>query len=122
MKLFFITITILVFVTSCTNNEYSFNDVYFKDDQRRAFNKKDNSPITGVVTQKNKIGKKIMEWPYKNGVLDGFVRIWSDSTLEYECFYKNGLEDGIWKCWRYKENLSFEESFKMGKKDGTWKG
>lgn len=128
MKFFLILISIIFTVCSCTNNEnskheYSFeNDVYFQDDYRRAFNKIDNSPINGVVTQKNKNGKKIIEWPYHNGVLDGYARIWSDSILEFESFYKEGIENGIWRGWWDKENLSYEESYKNGKNDGVWKG
>ena len=129
MKFFLILISIIFTVCSCTNNEnsndeYSFfkDDVYFQDDYKRAFNKIDNSPINGVVTHKNKNGKKIIELPYHNGVLDGYVRNWSDSFLEFESFYKEGIENGIWRGWWDKEYLSYEQSYKNGKNDGVWKG
>jgi antitoxin component YwqK of YwqJK toxin-antitoxin module len=123
----FVTILLVFAVCSCNNNEsskneFSFEEVYFQDDQRRAFNKIDNSPITGSVIQKNKNGKKIIEWPYKNGVLDGYIRIWSDSILEFEFYYIDGIENGKWRAWYDKENLSYEQSYKNGINDGVWKG
>ena len=120
-QLVFVLLILVIF--SCKNkNEFSFEEVYFQDDQRRAFIKIDNSPINGSVIQKNKNGKKIIELPYNKGVLDGYVRIWSDSILEFEFYYIDGIENGKWRAWYDKENLWYEQSYKNGKSDGIWKG
>jgi len=119
-QLVFVLLILVIF--SCKNkNEFSFEEVYFQDDQRRAFIKIDNSPINGSVIQKNKNGKKIIELPYNKGVLDGYVRIWSDSILEFESYYIDGIENGKWRAWHDKENLWYEQSYKNGESDGIWK-
>ena len=122
-QLVFVLLLLVIF--SCKNNEgskneFSFEEVYFQDDQRRAFIKIDNSPINGSVIQKNKNGKKIIELPYNKGVLDGYVRIWSDSILKFEFYYIDGIENGKWRVWNDKENLNYEQSYKNGKSDGIW--
>ena len=119
-QLVFVLLILVIF--SCKNkNEFSFEEVYFQDDRRRAFIKIDNSPINGSVILKNKNGKKIIELPYNKGVLDGYVRIWSDSILKFEFYYIDGIENGKWRVWNDKENLNYEQSYKNGKSDGIWK-
>jgi antitoxin component YwqK of YwqJK toxin-antitoxin module len=65
-----------------------------------------------------KFGKVMETRNYKNGKLDGSVKIYDDKTfkLRQETEYKNGLQDGIFRYYDDNGNVSMEYQYKNGEK------
>jgi antitoxin component YwqK of YwqJK toxin-antitoxin module len=113
---------LICFLFSCGNkpNEIPYNKVNFQDDERRAFLKKDNSPVTGKIVHRDSTDKIWSEFTYNNGFLE-LVRIWySDSALAIEGNYKNGLENGLWKTWNKNGKVLSKKYFSDGMAEGSW--
>jgi antitoxin component YwqK of YwqJK toxin-antitoxin module len=65
-----------------------------------------------------KFGKKIEERTYKNGKLEGSVKVYDERTfkLKQEAEYKNGLQDGFFRYYDENGNVTLEYQYKNGEK------
>ena len=65
-----------------------------------------------------RFGKVIETRNYKNGKLDGTVKIYDDKTFKVrqETEYKNGLQDGLYRYYDDNGNVSMEYQYKNGEK------
>ena len=65
-----------------------------------------------------KFGKKIEERTYKNGKLEGAVKVYDERTfkLKQEAEYKNGLQDGFFRYYDENGNVTLEYQYKNGEK------
>jgi len=65
-----------------------------------------------------KFGKKIEERTYKNGKLEGSVKVYDERTfkLKQEAEYKNGLQDGFFRYYDENGNITLEYEYKNGEK------
>jgi antitoxin component YwqK of YwqJK toxin-antitoxin module len=65
-----------------------------------------------------KFGKKIEERNYKNGQLDGSVKVYDERTfkLKQEAEYKDGLQDGFFRYYDENGNVTLEYEYKKGEK------
>jgi len=67
-----------------------------------------------------KFGKKIEERNYKNGKLEGSIKIYDERTfkLKQEAEYKDGLQDGFFRYYDENGNVTLEYEYKKGEKVG----
>ena len=65
-----------------------------------------------------KFGKIVEERNYKNGQLDGAVKIYDERTfkLKQEAEYKDGLQDGFFRYYDENGNVTLEYEYKKGEK------
>ena len=65
-----------------------------------------------------KFGKKIEERNYKNGKLEGSVKVYDERTfkLKQEAEYKDGLQDGFFRYYDENGNVTLEYEYKKGEK------
>lgn len=65
-----------------------------------------------------KFGKVVETRGYKNGKLDGYVKLFDNNTykLRQETEYKDGLQDGYFRYYDDDGNISVEYQYKNGKK------
>jgi len=65
-----------------------------------------------------KFGKKIEERYYKNGKLEGVVKVFDERTfkLKQEAEYKDGLQDGFFRYYDENGNVTLEYEYKKGEK------
>jgi antitoxin component YwqK of YwqJK toxin-antitoxin module len=65
-----------------------------------------------------KFGKKIEERTYKNGKLEGSVKVYDERTfkLKQEAEYKNGVQDGFFRYYDENGNVTLEYEYKNGEK------
>lgn len=65
-----------------------------------------------------KFGKVIEERMYKQGKLDGLVKLYDDRTfkVKQEAQYKNGVQDGYFRYYDEDGNVTLEYEFKNGEK------
>ena len=67
-------------------------------------------------------GTLVSEERYKNGVMEGFSRVfYPDGTLSEQHFYKQGIRDGLWEQHYTDGKIKLRGAYKAGEKQGAFK-
>jgi antitoxin component YwqK of YwqJK toxin-antitoxin module len=76
-------------------------------------------PASGSECMYRDNGRLWSERPYKNGAIDGIMRIYhKNGNIEWEFPYKNGKKDGIAKVYYESGKLNSTYPYKNGKMEG----
>ena len=82
-----------------------------------------NGKLDGLITSWYENGQKNFRGTYKDGKPDGLVTKWYENgQKEEEGTWKDGKEDGLFTEWYENGQKSFEGTYKDGKSDGLWIG
>ena len=101
---FIIQVALFYLIFSCINNngesllkekEYSYNDltVTFIQNSTATIFVKDGKPVTGIVTQELRNGRKNV-WNVENGLAVKQIMYYSDGQIRRMLEMKNGVEHG----------------------------
>jgi antitoxin component YwqK of YwqJK toxin-antitoxin module len=116
---FCIAIVLLSFACSCAAGErvFSLKDVTFNNSI--AYDKQQNLPITGVVTEHSDSGVLLSEISYSEGIKNGVAKAYFDSgALLMERHFEHGAIVGVVKVYYESGGLLKEQSFQNGKMNG----
>jgi hypothetical protein len=86
---FLLVISLLFFALgSCSNDNYTFEEVYFQEDEKRAFKKINNSPIKDSVIEKDLIRDST---DIKSGLVNDYFEKFQEQFISVECVDLNEI-------------------------------
>lgn len=127
---FIIQVALFYLIFSCINNngesllkekEYSYNDltVTFIQNSTATIFVKDGKPVTGIVTQELRNGRKNV-WNVENGLAVKQIMYYSDGQIRRMLEMKNGVEHGAFVMYFSDGQKRVEQFYDEGEPVGTW--
>ena len=126
MKKNFIIYTFIIFILTSfsifAEREVDFVELEYQEDTELTYVKGENEPFTGIAKQYYEDKSLKIEFPYKNGKMDGKGKEYYPSgKFKSDAFFVDGLLQGKSTGYYENGNLEYEENYKDGKLDGLIK-
>lgn len=126
MKRNFIVYTFIIFLLNSfsifAQREVTYEDLKYNEETELVYVNDEKEPFTGIAKQYYEDKSLKIEFPYKNGKLEGRGKEYYPSgKFKSDAFFINGLLQGKSIGYYENGNLKYEENYKDGKLDGLIK-
>ena len=126
MKKNFIVYTFIIFLLNSfsifAQREVTYENLKYNEETELVYVNDEKEPFTGIAKQYYEDKSLKIEFPYKNGKLEGRGKEYYPSgKFKSDAFFINGLLQGKSIGYYENGNLKYEENYKDGKLDGLIK-